>query len=262
MLTFNARALVAVGFIVAGVGLPLRSSTTTAPADVNDHVQVIFAPAGDCTGALVKAIRAARTSLKIQMNDLASDAVARELVNAQDRGVFLRVLLGADASPHMAAAARPLLEQDHLVRVDTLRYSPHHVTIIVDDVLVLTGVVQTLADEAVPVDQHVMLIKKTPEVIQRYSRHWLERAETSRLFREVDLTRPDMSAADASPSESGIPSAATSKRGEGVTVYITGSGQRYHIRSCRYAEHGEEVTVQEAVARGKSPCKVCKPPKP
>lgn len=52
----------------------------------------------------------------------------------------------------------------------------------------------------------------------------------------------------------------TSAKTAADTVVISGSGGKFHRSSCRYAASGgEEVTRDEAVNRGLSPCGVCKP---
>lgn len=48
--------------------------------------------------------------------------------------------------------------------------------------------------------------------------------------------------------------------GGAAMVYITPSGQKYHVKSCRYAKGAEAVSVGEAIQMGKTPCAICKPP--
>ena len=49
---------------------------------------------------------------------------------------------------------------------------------------------------------------------------------------------------------------------QNVTVYITRSGSKYHSAGCRSLAKGSKaVTLKEALAKGLSPCSVCKPPK-
>ncbi len=258
---------VAVVLLVA-VSLPTHSSTSSSQEDAlkGDHVQVVFAPEHDCLGALLKGVRAAKQSLKVQMNDLASDALARELVAARERGVFLRILLGANATPEISPAARPLLEKDHLVRVDVRPYTHHHVTVIVDDALVLNGVVQTRNHpDAAAVQQHVVLIQHEPEIANQFVRQWMKCAEKSRLFHEVTLSSPGTTENTTSASplplagpENTSPSKPTATP-KAEMVYVTSSGKRYHAESCRYASSGKPLTVKEAIAQGKTPCKLCKP---
>lgn len=44
------------------------------------------------------------------------------------------------------------------------------------------------------------------------------------------------------------------------TVYITKTGEKYHRSGCRYLKKSKiSVSLEDAVASGYSPCKVCKP---
>lgn len=45
-----------------------------------------------------------------------------------------------------------------------------------------------------------------------------------------------------------------------VTVYVTKSGAKYHTASCRYAKAASPMSLKDAVARGLTPCAICKPP--
>lgn len=45
-------------------------------------------------------------------------------------------------------------------------------------------------------------------------------------------------------------------------VYITASGEKYHLATCRYVENNKtarSLTIEEARDQGKTPCKVCRP---
>jgi hypothetical protein len=46
-----------------------------------------------------------------------------------------------------------------------------------------------------------------------------------------------------------------------VTVYVTDTGKRYHRDGCRYLAYSKHaIALKDAVARGYTPCHVCKPP--
>ncbi len=45
-------------------------------------------------------------------------------------------------------------------------------------------------------------------------------------------------------------------------VYVTESGEKYHVATCRYAENAEAVALNDAIDRGYTPCSVCNPPRP
>ena len=47
-----------------------------------------------------------------------------------------------------------------------------------------------------------------------------------------------------------------------VTVYITDTGARYHVSSCRYLRSSKHpISLREAKRLGYTPCKVCQPPR-
>ncbi len=47
-----------------------------------------------------------------------------------------------------------------------------------------------------------------------------------------------------------------------TTVYVTRTGEKYHVKGCRYlAQSRIKLTPEEAKARGYEPCSVCRPPR-
>jgi hypothetical protein len=54
---------------------------------------------------------------------------------------------------------------------------------------------------------------------------------------------------------------ATTTTDGGVTVYITDTGEKYHRGNCRYLSHSKHaISLEDAIAQGYTPCKICKPP--
>ncbi|WP_207726458.1 hypothetical protein [Anaerocolumna chitinilytica] len=52
------------------------------------------------------------------------------------------------------------------------------------------------------------------------------------------------------------------KKSSATYVYITRTGKKYHISSCRYLRQSKiKITLKEAKAEGYEPCKVCDPPR-
>lgn len=47
--------------------------------------------------------------------------------------------------------------------------------------------------------------------------------------------------------------------GTGKTVYITGSGECYHTKTCRYAKISTSIAESDAIEQGYRPCLICKP---
>lgn len=61
---------------------------------------------------------------------------------------------------------------------------------------------------------------------------------------------------------SGLPQASYVSQRNKVeqTVYITRTGERYHLGGCRYLRQSKiAIKKSDAIARGYTPCKVCRP---
>jgi hypothetical protein len=53
----------------------------------------------------------------------------------------------------------------------------------------------------------------------------------------------------------------TTTESGGLTVYITATGKKYHLGSCRYLKESKiPISLSDAKAQGYTPCKVCDPP--
>lgn len=66
--------------------------------------------------------------------------------------------------------------------------------------------------------------------------------------------------APAPPPVSNV--AEDSEKNKNQRVYITKSGKCFHLKGCRSLRSGSKITAMkrsEAVAKGRRPCKVCKP---
>lgn len=63
-----------------------------------------------------------------------------------------------------------------------------------------------------------------------------------------------------SSSSSSISNGSTSNDETSETVWVGNTGTKYHRQSCRTLKgKGHKITLKEALAEGREPCKVCKP---
>ncbi|MCD8127094.1 MAG: hypothetical protein LUD82_06470 [Clostridiales bacterium] len=77
------------------------------------------------------------------------------------------------------------------------------------------------------------------------------------------LSDESLSEHDFSVSSEEADSALTAESGdaEEVIVYVTESGSKYHLSTCRYVKDGGiALTLMEVQEQGYEPCKVCCPP--
>ena len=71
---------------------------------------------------------------------------------------------------------------------------------------------------------------------------------------QVAIIQPKTQAIKSSAQDNSNPQNAD------VTVYVTKSGAKYHTASCRYAKTASPMSLKDAIARGLTPCAICKPP--
>jgi micrococcal nuclease len=76
----------------------------------------------------------------------------------------------------------------------------------------------------------------------------------SETVSQVAVIQPKTQAIKSSAQDNSNPQNAD------VTVYVTKSGAKYHTASCRYAKTASPMSLKDAVARGLTPCAICKPP--
>ncbi|MCD8340945.1 MAG: hypothetical protein LUC87_02185 [Clostridiales bacterium] len=73
------------------------------------------------------------------------------------------------------------------------------------------------------------------------------------------LSEEDSAAASAEGAESAL--TAEAEDAEEILVYVTESGEKYHLSTCRYVKDGGiALSLAEAKEQGYEPCKVCCPP--
>lgn len=49
---------------------------------------------------------------------------------------------------------------------------------------------------------------------------------------------------------------------QSITVYITETGEKYHLPNCRYLSKSKiTISLEKAKSQGYTPCSVCKPPR-
>lgn len=82
-----------------------------------------------------------------------------------------------------------------------------------------------------------------------------------RSGRGIWSTRHTRAAASRPATAPRAESDADSAAGDDELVYVTAHGRKYHRKDCQYVRNGgTALTLQEARARGYSPCAKCRPP--
>ncbi len=254
------RKAIVFGLTVTCATLPLPSSPpATSPADeVNPSITVLFAPGDDCIKAIVEELNAATSSIRVQAYVLTSDVIGAALVGAKQRGVDVRVMLDAQVSHSVGSKAESLLANKAVVRVDGSHHQAHNKIIIIDRSVVITGSLDFSEKAAKQNAENLLIIKGHPEVARRYNLNWSADYKHSTPYIAADKPSEDKTApAMKGPGESA--GNATAANGKHI-VYVTKYGKRYHRKDCQHVRAGAEaITRDEAIKRGLTPCKRCRP---
>lgn len=91
-------------------------------------------------------------------------------------------------------------------------------------------------------------------ILEAYER--LARREGKGIWARAIEAAPPASSQPAQAGEAGEP-----RGDDGVLVYVTPHGKKYHRRDCPHVRNGAmALTLREARAKGYTPCSRCKPP--
>jgi len=141
------------------------------PSSVPQGVQVYFSPRGGATDAVVGAFNHATNSILVQAYSFTSVPIARALVEAQRRGVQVRVILDAGQRTEKYSEADFLKNSDIPTLIDAQHGIAHNKTAIVDGYLVLTGSFNfTKAAEEKNAEN--LLVINDPVLAQQYTENW------------------------------------------------------------------------------------------
>jgi len=142
--------------------------------------QVCFTPGGKCTAQIVSAINGAQQQILVQAYAFTSRAIARALVNAQQRGVQVVLLLDksiVDNQPMLAYFKR----ENVPYKIDTMLAVAHNKVMIIDCHLVITGSFNfTIAAEKDNAEN--VLIIDDQLLAQKYLDNWHRRERAANKF--------------------------------------------------------------------------------
>jgi phosphatidylserine/phosphatidylglycerophosphate/cardiolipin synthase-like enzyme len=133
----------------------------TPPAATQDGVSVYFSPNGGITEALVRQISNAKTSVYVQAAQFTSIPIARALVDAQKRGLDVRVILDRKKDDDDHSQTDRLVDSGVPTFADGRHHTAHNKIMIIDHRLITTGSFNfTRESEADNAENLVMIFDK------------------------------------------------------------------------------------------------------
>lgn len=172
--------LIAAIFVLGALfgGWLVHRSGTRGSSDL--AVRVCFSPRlGDgCspTSAIVKQLSAAKHIVLVQAYAFTSRPIAQALIDAQTRGVQVRVILDEDSTCRMPSVPALLIQSSINTSLDDSTGLAHNKVMIIDDGIVVTGSFN-FTNQAEFKNAENLVIIKSSAIATEYTQNWLRQAQ-------------------------------------------------------------------------------------
>ncbi len=230
------------GCLALLMGLAASALAFTAEAEplpATGSVEVAFTPWDDAEGLVLRTLREARRTVQVQAYVLSSRTIANALLEAQQRGVAVRVLADQDMLergdtsqvPSLAAAGIP-------VRVETRYNAAHNKVLLIDaeseQAAVVTGSYNFSWSAQARNSENLLVLRGNPALARAYAANWQRHwDEATPLGAEV---APVSNAAQA-PRSAARPGTRASRRGTAAASpcpWLTVEERRLLGTECRH----------------------------
>lgn len=158
--------------------------TIPALAHADPSVQVGFSPEGSARELVLETIGGAKESIQMLAYAFQAPDIAQALVDAQKRGVQVRVVVDKKRNRgKVSKAAMDLVTRNGVQLRTNDHYHIHHdKTIIVDGHTVETGSFNFAPSAETLNSENVVVIRGMPEVSQKYVAHWQSRWDLGKPY--------------------------------------------------------------------------------
>jgi hypothetical protein len=184
----NAKCSI-IAFLVIVLSITIFISTLA-------KTEVYFSLSDNPQKAIIENINQAQAFINIAMYVFTDKEIAASLINAQDKGVKVRVYLDRSQIESTYSVSRLLVQKGIKVRISSNNYIMHHKFAIIDNRLLLTGSYNWTFAANNKNEENLMIIDD-PEVIARYQNQfeklWFEKyslERTRQLFQKAKVNFP------------------------------------------------------------------------
>ncbi len=158
-------------------------------------MEVYFSPHGGCAEAVVGEIEAARKEILVQAYSFTSAPIAKALVDAQRRGVRVKVILDRSQRTEKYSEADFLQHNDIPTLIDAEHAIAHNKIMILDQCIVLTGSFNfTKAAEEHNAEN--LLVINDPVLAAEFTDNWQAHERHSTPYERQSVSRLSHSRAD------------------------------------------------------------------
>lgn len=162
--------------LVAGcLGQSVRAAETPRPAL---PIDVYFSPKGGCADAIIKEVKAAKTSVLVEAYWFTSSSIAQALVEAHKRGVKVEVILDRSRTEIDNEQADFIVQKDVPTFIDDKHTTAHNKVVIIDGNVVITGSFN-FTDQAENENAENLLVIRDKGIADKFTANWKAHAEHS-----------------------------------------------------------------------------------
>lgn len=156
----------------------LGAAVVAAEPDRPLPIEVHFAPEGGCTDAILRELRAAKSTVLVQAYWFTSAPIAKALVETHQRGVQVKVILDKSRMEKDHTQADYLLHMGVPTLVDGKHVTAHNKVILVDGKVVITGSFN-FTEQSEKQNAENLLVIRDPTLAAKFVANWKAHAEHS-----------------------------------------------------------------------------------
>lgn len=135
-------------------------------------IEVAFSPNGGATETVVKAISEAKKSIKVQAYSFTSAPIAKALLDAQKRGVEVKIILDKSQKTAKYSSLTFFTNNDIPIKIDSDFAIAHSKVMIIDDVNIVTGSFNFTKSAEENNAENVLVIRGNKDLAQKYITNW------------------------------------------------------------------------------------------
>ena len=169
--------ILAIGPVLARDPPAPTVSTQGVGENASIQTRVYFTPWDDAEGAIMRAIRAAKTQVLVQAYVFTSGPIAGELINAKKRGIDVRVTADHEQIERISTSRIPDLARAGIpVWAETRYQAAHNKTMVIDAggavPVVITGSYNWTVAAQRRNSENVLILRGAADLAQAYKANW------------------------------------------------------------------------------------------
>ena len=226
------------------------------------RIKVLFSPRDNCAREIISEIDNAKSRVWTAMYFFTSRPLAQALVRAKERGLDVRVCTDVEQPAYEYSKIKFLENKGISIRLVGAAGIMHNKFCLIDNHIIITGSYNWTISADLKNDENLLIIR-SEDIARIFSEEFenLWNGQKIDAYEYKDKTRKEK------VSETGfitvIPLVA--KLGAEAAYVASKNSKKFHRPNCRWAvkiKSGNRIefsTKQEALDKGYTPCKVCKP---